>query len=280
MKKYCFISKSQGKVLKILANNYPNISYSALSSALRKKDILVNGQRIKENKTLLLGDNVEFFVPDQTAKILYDILYQDDNIIVVNKQKGIEVCDGEENIQKHLQNNYPFVRAIHRIDRNTSGLVLFAKNINAYKCLVDNLKKDNIHKFYVAKVFGVPPKKQDVLYGFLVKDKNKSLVKIYDKCVENSVKIVTPYTLISTDQQTSVLEIKLVSGKTHQIRAHLAYNNLPIIGDGKYGKNEINKKYGKTKQCLTAYKIVFNLPKNCMLEYLNQTTFELTDWQL
>ena len=274
MKKIVFNNQKCGKVLKILSESFTEISYSSFCSALRKKDILIDGKRIKQDEKLVGGEEIVAFIPDDNLRKLYSVFYEDENIVVVNKQKGIEVCDGENNVELDLKKNYNSVFAIHRIDKNTSGLVMFAKSQKVFDELSLNLKNGNIKKFYLAKVFGNPKQEED-LYAFLLKDAKNSFVKIYKQNVSGAVSIHTKYKLIEKCDDCCLLEVELFTGKTHQIRAHLASVGLPIVGDGKYGDNEKNKKLGKHKQCLVAYKLKFCLPQNSALSYLNDLQFEI-----
>lgn len=279
MLKIQLVANKSGRLLKILNFENPEVSYSVFSAALRKKDIIVNGKRQCLDIKIEAGDEIIAYVPEQAKKQLFEIFYQDENIVVVNKAKGIEVCDGENNIENILSKTNVFIKAVHRIDLNTSGLVMFAKNQNAYTELCNNFSKGNIKKFYLTKVFG-NPKQQDNLVAYLKKDAQKGFVKIYDDKVDGAEKIQTKYVLKQREQNTSILEVELFCGKTHQIRAHLAHVGLPIVGDGKYGNNSQNKMAKKSKQCLTAYKLVFDLPGISFLSYLNKKQFVLQNINL
>ena len=133
----------------------------------------------------------------------------------------------------------------HRLDRNTSGLTLFAKNQQSQNILFEKFKNHEIEKHYICRVYGIPKEKHKILTAYLFKDTKKSMVYIKDSPKKGYQNIITEYTVISTNlsDNTSILEVILHTGRTHQIRAHLAHIGYPIIGDGKYGINEINKKF-------------------------------------
>lgn len=277
MRKLIVDKKFNNKNLTIfLLSTFNGLSINTIYKALRKKDILVNDVRIKDNITLKAGDNVTIYISDNYLfkQVDLNIIFEDDNIIVVNKPSGIEVVDGnsqtlttllESQIQTHV---YP----CHRLDRNTSGLVLFAKNEKVLNILLEKFKTREIGKFYKCNIYGIPKKNTATLEAYLFKDNKKSMVYIYDKPKTGSVKIITSYKVLKTDlkQNFSILEVELHTGKTHQIRAHLAHIGHPIIGDGKYGKNEINKKFNKNTQKLLAYKLVFKFKTDAgILNYLN-----------
>ena len=239
MKKIEIVANKSDRVLKILERQCQNITYSAFSSALRQKDIIVNGQRIKENIVIFQGDCVCAYVPDSAIKQnLFNIVYQDDNVLIVNKNKGIETSDGDFCVLNELLKQNINVFAVHRLDRNTLGLVIFAKSPNVQKELISQFKSGNVEKLYYAEVCG-NVEKHKILHDFLVKDKDESSVKIFNNKVQNGLEIFTEYSLIKSNGNVSLLQVKIKDGKTHQIRAHLAYNKIYIIGDGKYGKNEI-----------------------------------------
>lgn len=278
MQKIDIVAKKSDRILKVLERECPNVLFSAFNNALRKKDVIVNGNRIKDNITVVAGDSITVYVPDQKQKEMFKIFYEDDNVLIVNKFAGIEVCDGETNVQSELKKQGKNVKAVHRLDRNTTGLVVFAKNRQVEDELISAVKNKQIQKYYLAEVYGVPAKKEEILKAFLLKDKETSTVKVFKNKVQGAEEITTSYSLIKTNGTTSLLRVKITEGKTHQIRAHLAYVGLPILGDGKYGKNEINKKYKLKTQSLKAYELVFNLPESSSLSYLNNQNFKLNEF--
>ena len=210
-----------------------------------------------------------------------DIIYEDENIIVINKPDGIEVT-GQDSITQIIQKKYGtnanFPSPCHRLDRNTSGILLFAKNQITLDILLSKFKNKEIEKHYLCKVYGIPKIDSDTLEAYLFKDNKKSMVYISDTFKKGYKKIITSYTVVKTDisSNTSILDIELHTGRTHQIRAHLAHVGYPIIGDGKYGINEINKKFSKRTQSLCSYKLKFKFSSNSgLLEYLNNKEFSI-----
>ena len=263
-----FVCEKSGKLSKLVLDNVDGLSFNALMKLLRNKDVKVNGKRVKEDISLNALDKVEIYCEIASG---YTEVYKDDFVLVINKKSGYS----SENVFQELSNKYKQIYFIHRLDRNTSGLMIFALNQQAEAELLKGFKDRLFDKKYLTFVYGKMPKKEDVLSAYLVKDKDASLVKIYAKKVAGSVEIKTGYKVIEERENSSLLEVTLYTGKTHQIRAHLAFVGNPIIGDGKYGINDINKRYKKKTQMLYAYKLTLKFSKESPLYYLDNKTFVL-----
>ena len=263
-----FIADKQRKLSKLALYNFQDLSYSALMKLLRNKDVKVNGVRIKEDVMLNVGDKVEiYYKPQKRSSIT--IIYSDENVLVVNKKQGYT----SEEVYQSAKESFTTAGFVHRLDRNTSGIMVFSLNTQAEVELLKGFKNHDFIKIYKATVYGKMPKKSDTLTAYLVKDSENSTVRIYDNKVKDSSLIKTGYEVEEENGETSVLKVRLYTGKTHQIRAHLAHVGHFIIGDGKYGDNQINKKFGKDKQMLCAYELTFSFDQKSCLNYLNNKRF-------
>ena len=270
------------KLNKVILEELSNINYPTFCKLLRKKDIKVNGKRINKDILVYENDKIQIYLPKELeeTKINLDKVYEDENILVINKPAKIEVTGSNsltEIINKQYTNCEFKPQPCHRIDRNTTGLVLFAKNKEALEILLEKFKKHEIEKHYLALVYGIPNKKEERLEAYLFKDNKKSQVYISDIFKKGYQKIITRYTVLEKRKDnTAVLDVEIETGRTHQIRAHLAHIGYPIIGDGKYGKNEINKQFGKKYQMLCSYKLKFHFQSESgILAYLKGKEIEL-----
>lgn len=235
------------KLNSFILDNFKELNINVLYKALRKKDIRINDKRVSDNVVLHSGDEVKIFISDEllypnSKSFNLDIIYEDANIVLVNKPNNIEVVSNNSNeksltnlVREHYTFNNEFPAPCHRLDRNTTGIVLFAKNEIALDILLDKFKNREIEKHYICLVYGIPKIKSQTVEGYLFKDNKKSLVYISDSFKNGYQKIITSYSVLETNVKNniSILDVNLHTGKTHQIRAHLAHIGFPIIGDRK-----------------------------------------------
>lgn len=272
------------------------MSSSMIYKSIRKKRIKINGKPAKQDTLLMTGDKIDmyindsFFEADKTPlniiKHNLDVIYEDQNIVLINKEQGIVVHDDDNGsvntliaqLKSYLvekgeyipENENSFVPSLcNRIDRNTTGIVIGAKNANALREMNEIIKNRSVTKIYLAVAQGVFNKKSDTLKGYLFKDCKTNKVYVTQTPQKGSSKIITKYKVIKQKSENALIEVELVTGKTHQIRAHFAHINHPLLGDGKYGKIDKNHKY----QMLHSYKLIFGEIVTPTLKYLSGKTF-------
>ncbi len=291
---------------KFLLKYMKNLPQSMLYKGLRKNCVKVNKKHIKDGGFMLSEGDVlnlyfkdEFFPelqtkePFMTIKPKIDIIYEDENIVLLNKKSGVNVhADDEgdtntliEHLKAYLyqkgeynpEEEYSFTPALcNRIDRNTSGIVIAAKNAEALRIMNEKIKLREMKKFYLLIATGTFEIKKARLTGYLFKDEKKKIVYVYDAPKKGAKKIITDYRVLSQKDGNSLVEAELITGRTHQIRAHFASIGHPLLGDGKYGSNKLNRGSGFSHQALCSYKLRFNFTTDAgILSYLNGMEFSV-----
>lgn len=271
---------------KFLRKLLKDVPLSAIFKAIRKGDIRVNGKKQKEKYSLLEGDEVEIRYiqskkENKTNFIQVDssglkVVYEDENVLIVEKWPGVLVHPDSKGNEATLtdyvlsylnekgdyrpEEEITFTPAsCNRLDRNTSGVVIFGKNFEALKTLNEVVREGQVKKYYYTLVKG---KLKDGVYkGYILKNEEANISRVFDKQVSNSKEISMEVKTVQTNGAFSLLEIDLITGRSHQIRAHLAHLGNPVIGDSKYGDKELNSffnnKFGLNYQFLYAYKLIF-----------------------
>lgn len=243
------------QLIKALPNLYPELPYNFLMKLLRKKDVFINTKRVGNDVKLSKGDIVSLFLLPKAVPL--NICFENEYLFCIDKPKGIS-SDGEYSLKSLINYVYPQSVMIHRLDTNTEGLVLFAKNSEVADYLIDNMKNGQIEKSYKCTVYGDVRFKNTELKGYLYKDSSKGRVKIYHYPYKDAVAISTVCTTVYSHDGLSDLMVTIHNGKTHQIRAHLADAGYFIIGDSKYGDDRINRLYGYKSQVLKAVCLKFS----------------------
>ena len=254
-------------------NNYAQGSFF-WTQLMKNKDVKVNGARVGKDVPLNVGDTVCYYLTaKQETKPAFYTVYEDDNILIVDKESGVNSEAVFAALQREGEAKGETRCFIHRLDRNTQGLMAFAKTQEMESVLLAAFKQKKVEKIYHALCFGYFKKSAEVLTAYLKKNPNFAEVKIFDEQVKGAEKIVTEYKVLGVvgDMQTKVA-VTLHTGKTHQIRAHLAHIGCPIAGDMKYGNALKNKEYRLSRQCLVAKYLRFELDGKWA--YLNDKTFE------
>ena len=256
------ISDKTQSLKEFTENNYAQAAFF-WRQLLKAKDIKVNGKRVNGDITLYKGDVVGYYLTaKQMEKSAFYIVYEDENILIVDKESGVNSEAVFAALARERECYF-----IHRLDRNTKGLLAFALNENAESVLLNAFKDRQAEKKYHALCFGNFDKDSEILTAYLKKDAGKSLVRIYEKPVNGAEKIVTEYKVLQRFEDKTKVEVTLHTGKTHQIRAHLAYIGCPIVGDMKYGDVGKNKVVNATRQHLVSKYLRFYVEGE--MDYLN-----------
>lgn len=291
---------------KFLTKAVKGLPTSMMYKLIRTKKIKVNRKRTDQKYMLCEGDTVQLFIREEffdspekdtgalsriTPKL--SVLYEDENIILLNKRPGVlvhEDTEGAENtLIMHLKaylyrkgeydpdNENSFTPALcNRIDRNTGGIVIGAKNAEALRVMNEKIRDGQMNKFYLCLVHGIPKKKEDKLYAFLRKDSKNNTVEVRNSPFPGAKEIITGYRVLESRGDEALLEVELFTGRTHQIRAQMSAIGHPLVGDGKYGVNRDERKKGYKYQALYAYKLTFaKTNEENILSYLEGKSFSL-----
>ncbi len=291
---------------KFLSKAIKGLPMSMMYKYIRTKKIKVNRARTQQNYMLCEGDEIQLFIreeffgsPEEDKGALFrivpklSILYEDEHILLLNKRPGVLVHEdtaaAENTLLMHMQaylaqkgeydpeNEQSFAPALcNRIDRNTGGIVIAAKTAEALREMNEKIRLDQVKKFYLCAVHGIPQKTSVTLHGWLRKNSAENMVEISDEKRQGFKEIITKYRVLKKKNGNALLEVELVTGRTHQIRAHLSHIGHPLLGDGKYGINRAERTAGYKYQALYAYRLKFVFENSeGALGYLNGKSFEL-----
>lgn len=307
MKEYIINKNDSGqRVDKFLQKAVPRLPQSLMYKYLRLKRIKLNtkkceiSSRLNEGDILSLYINDEFFDNKPETEFLsvpssVTVIYEDENIILLDKKNGLVVHEDDENTTdtlinrlKHYlyekgeyvpENENSFAPSLcNRLDRNTGGIVIAAKNAESLRILNQKIKDREIEKKYLCITVGYPPKDQDTVTAYLVKNSDDNSVTVSAKKTDYNKTIITKYKVLKKKNNLALVEVELKTGRTHQIRAHMAYLGCPLLGDGKYGSNSVNKQYKVKTQALYSYKLKFTFKDNDgFLDYLNNREFTVNN---
>lgn len=291
---------------RFLSKNMPLLPPALLQKYIRIKRIKCNNVRCQRDQRLIEGDVLQLYINDEFFEqprednlflTLFqpkvEILYEDENILLADKRPGMVVHADEtekvntliNHIQAYLYQKREwnpkwenaFAPALcNRIDRNTGGIVIAAKNAEALRILTAKIRDREITKKYLCAALGRMTPPEGKLEYFLLKDEEKKQVSVYHRPVPGGKSAVTLYRTLASKDGLSLVEAELLTGRTHQIRASFAAAGHPLLGDGKYGKGDVNRKYGETRQLLYSYCLKFDFQTDAgPLEYLRGREFQV-----
>ena len=306
MKEFTISKNDAGQRLdRFISKAVPLLPASLLQKYIRLKRIKVNGKGSARDARLQQGDILQLYINDEffeqpkpdnayltVAVPKLNIVYEDENIILVDKKPGqaVHPHDGAEygktlidHIQAYLyakrewrpREENSFTPALcNRIDRNTGGIVIAAKNAESLRILNQKIKDRELDKRYLCIVHGTPKPKEGTLKGYLFKDAAKNRVYVTKESQKGSKTCITNYKTLQSKNGLSLVECELITGRTHQIRAQMAFAGHPLLGDGKYGK--LDKRYDRTYQALYSYKLLFDFKTDGgILQYLHGKEFHV-----
>ena len=309
MKEFTIKANDAGQRLdRFVGKAVPLLPESLLQKYIRLKRIKVNGKGAKRDTRLDLGDTLQLYINDEfferpreensylkvgTPRL--DIVYEDENILLVDKKPGV-LCHSAgvwdyntliANIQAYMaqkgewrpKEENSFTPALcNRIDRNTGGIVIAAKNAEALRVLNEKIRERELSKFYLCICLGRPEPPKGRIECFLRKDSKTNTVRVYHHPVPDGRSAVTLYETLETRDRLSLVEVELLTGRTHQIRASFADMGHPLLGDGKYGVGSVNRRYGEAQQALYSYRLRFDFPSDAgILEYLHGREFQVDE---
>lgn len=276
LSRFEIVVKRNGLLLSTLERELPLLPPAAIRKALKTKDIRVNGQKVQDNVPLRPGDSVLLYTLAKAQQI--PVLFENDDCIIINKPAGISADEEERsgfNVLTWAQDcldssSQPFL--VHRLDNQTSGLMVIAKHKAAEEALSQAFKDNQVEKEYVCEILGSPKPPLGVVTNWLTKDSAAGRVKVHHQQVSGSKQIITEYAVLVAGQVSRLL-VRLHTGRTHQIRAHMAFLGHPLLGDDVYGDRDANKTYKARSLRLCATRLGF--PASCPLISLRGKQFSI-----